>query len=496
MKRLFFVAACLPIVAALTAVPAGAKPETGTVHGRITDAGAAAKDAQVYITNVDQHWSTTVRTGADGTYSFTGLAPDKYRLSVSYGDRSQWVHQKSSFFDADTFDVASSTTVVVDEAMLPYGAVKFVAVDETSGAPVRDACAWIHGGGKDERGCTSGDGTVLIKNLPANGYYGASVWDAAGTHYTVSDLRPSVVEGKTVELRVALRPAAAFRTTVVDSRTQAPLTGVCVEPHTVPVEGIVDRDYSWYCTDDSGTLIIGPLNPDTYQFFVKPNDKNFGMQWVGARGGTGDIRQAHKGIGRLRETTVLPRIAVDPAGVITGTVKDNAGAVLPSVCVFPFAADPRNGFRFLENCTNSNGQYRIKGLGPYAWPLEFLHNTGKYATQWSGGAADRFGATPVTVWAGGTTVSDASLVPAGRITGRTLDRNGKPAFGYVYAFSARTGDIITWGTSDNDENFEVDGLGTQDVRIKYVINDKACWYPKPISVVAGEVVKGIDLVEC
>ncbi|GAA3991139.1 hypothetical protein GCM10022247_07510 [Allokutzneria multivorans] len=467
-----------------------------TVRGKITDAGAAAKDASVSITDENQRWRSTVKTGADGTYAFTGLTADKYKLTVIHGDRSQWVRQKSSFFEADTFDVADGTTTVVDEAILAYGAVKFTAVDEVTGAPVRDACAALYAGGPpDRRECSSGDGTMLFTRLPANGYYTASVWDAAGTHYTVSDLRPSVTAGQTTELRVTMKPGAAFRTTVVDSRTQAPLTGVCVEPHAVPVEGVVDRDYSWYCTDDSGSLIIGPLEPNTYQFYVKPNDKNYGQQWVGARGGTGDLREAHKGIGKLRETTVLPQIQVDPAGTITGTVADNTGAKL-GACTFPYAADGRIGFRFLENCTNDKGQYTIRGLGPYSWPLEFLHHKGNFATQWSGGAADRFGATPVTVRPGATTVADATLVPAGRVTGRALDRNGRPVFAYVYTYNARTGDIIAWDNTDNDENFEVNSLATQDVKIRYVIKDKSCWYPSPISVTAGQTVKGIDLTEC
>ncbi|WP_086824294.1 carboxypeptidase-like regulatory domain-containing protein [Allokutzneria sp. NRRL B-24872] len=467
-----------------------------TVRGKITDAGAAAKDASVSITDENQRWRSTVKTAADGTYVFTGLTADKYKLNVIYGDRYQWFHQKSSFPDADTFDVANGTTTVVDEAVLDYGAVKFIAVDEVTGAPVRDACAALYAGGPpDRRDCSSGDGIMQFNRLPANGYYTASVWDAAGTHYSVGDLRPSVVAGKTTELRVTLKPAASFRTTVVDARTQAPLPGVCVEPHAVPVEGVVDRDYSWYCTDDSGSLIIGPLDPNTYQFYVKPNDKNYGQQWVGARGGTGDLREAHKGVGKLRETTVLPQIQVDPAGIITGTVTDNTGAKI-GACVFPFAVDPRNGFRFLENCTDDKGQYRIRGLGPYTWPLEFLHHTGGLATQWSGGAADRFAATPVTVRAGGTTVADAKLVPSGRIAGRALDRNGRPTFAYVYTFNARTGDIITWDTTDNDNNFEVNSLATQDVKIRYVIKDKTCAYPTPISVTAGQIVKGIDLTEC
>ncbi|SDM38487.1 hypothetical protein [Allokutzneria albata] len=403
---------------------------------------------------------------------------------------------KRLLFAAVCLPIVAALTAVPAKANSATGAVKFVVTDELDGTPVRDACAWVYGEGQDRRECTSGDGTLVVRDLPANGYYSASVWDSAGTHYTVNDLRPSVVAGETAEMRVSLRPAAAFRTTVVDSRTRAPLAGVCVEPHAVPVAGVVDRDYSWYCTDDSGTLIVGPLDPNTYQFFVKPNDKTYGSQWVGVRGGTGDLRQAHKGVARLRETTVLPQIAVDPSGTITGTAKDNTGTPLPRVCVFPFAADPRLGFRFSENCTDTNGNYRIRGLGPYAWPLEFLQDTGKFATQWSGGAGDRFSAVPVTVWAGGTTVSNATLVPAAKITGRTLDRTGRPAFGYIYAYNARTGDIITWDTSDDDDNFEVNGLATQDVRISYIIKDKTCWYPKPIPVVAGEVVKGVDLTEC
>jgi hypothetical protein len=482
---------------------------SGAVRGRITDGDEPAGGASVTITDVNQRWTSTVEAAADGTYAFAALTADIYQLHITFGDRSQWVPQKQDVFSAGTYPVADGQIVVVDDTVVPYASVRVVATDSVTGAPVTDACAQLDGSGPDQqhRACTGPDGVALLTDLPPYGSYYFGVWSAGGTHWqadttTISDLTP----GEVTEKPVAMRPAAAIVTTVRDATTKAPVENICVEEHLAPVTGVVDRDYLNHCSDADGRLLLGPIDPGAYQLLVKPLDERYGMQWVGEGGGTGDLREARMVNAALGAQVSIPPIEMDPAGSITGVVTDRAtGAAVNLVCVYPYAVDPSAGFAFGQNCTRNGGKYTISGLGPYSWPLEFAHASGDYAWEWSGGAADRFSADGVRVSPGSATTADTSLVPAGKVTGRTADQHGTPAFGYIHVYNARTGDLVTWTSSliDGTNRYTIDGLATQDIKIQYYV-DANCWYgggtdfasAAPLHVTAGQTITGIDLGPC
>ncbi|MFI5563261.1 carboxypeptidase regulatory-like domain-containing protein [Amycolatopsis japonica] len=437
---------------------------TATVRGQITAEGKPAAGASVSLTDQNQRWWSTVLTAADGTYSFSGVKADTYTMAITYGDRTQWIRQKSSFPEADTFAAEEGQVAVVDEAMVPYGKLRVVATDEKTGAPVAGACSQLNRPRPPElRKCAVADGVMLYEDVPP------------------------------------MKPAASIVATVRDAKTKAPLERICVDTYALPIVGVLDADYQYYCSDANG-----PIGPGAYKLLVKPLDERHGMQWAGPDGGTGDIGQARTVTAELGKALPTADIKMDPAGTITGRVTDRATAApVNGVCVYPYAVDPRIGFRFDVNCSRNGGVCTIKGLGPYKWPLEFASSRGDYAWQWSGGGADRFAARPVRVRPGATVTENAALVPNGAVSGRILDKDGKPTFGYVYAFNARTGDIVDWATPDSNGQYTVNGLTTQNVKIKHY-TDADCWYrdaadfaaATPIPVTAGQTTGGVDLRPC
>lgn len=483
----------------------GLRQGTATVRGRITDQGKPAAGASVSLTDQNQRWWSTVLTAADGTYSFTGVKADTYTMVVTYGDRTQWLRQKASFPEAETFAVTDDQVAVVDEAIAPYGKLRVIATDEKTGAPVAGACSQIEQGHPPQlRKCAGADGVMLYEDMPPFGYYTLSVWGPDGSYQPVNWARVDLAPGETTEFRASMKPAASIVTTVRDAKTKAPLARVCVDTYTLPVVGVLDADYLYYCSDENGKLVIGPIEPGAYKLLVKSLDERYGMQWAGADGGTGDIGQARMVTAELGKVVTTADIKMDPAGTITGKVTDRAtAAAVGGVCVYPYAVDPRIGFRFDVNCSRSDGTYTIKGLGPYKWPLEFASSRGDYAWQWSGGAADRFAARPVRVRPGATVTENAALVPNGSVSGRILGADGKPTFGYVYTYNARTGDIVDWTTPDSNGQYTVNGLTSGKVKIRYYTNTE-CWYrdaadfasATPIPVTAGQITGGVDLGPC
>ncbi len=416
------------------------------------------------------------------------MPPGRYRISVyDNGRGQQWVPGQETQDDATVFTVADGDSLVVDEQLLPLGEIEARLTDAVTGAPVPRPCLYVFGGGSNGTVCGT-NGLVRVTGVPPGS------WDTdvtGGASYFPVDPRPTidVQRGQVTKVSYALRPGAAFATTVRDAATSAPVGGICV--HLVePRWGGQSAHMSQYCSDTDGHLAVGPFE-DTYlgpfQLYayqgVNPYDppaKRYGDQWVTANGGSGDQREALLVTFEAGRTITIPDIRVDPPGSITGTVRNTSGAVVPGVCTYPYAFHPGQGNIFGKNCTNAEGRYTIDNLGPYRWPVEFAPtaNSG-YAWQWSGDVADRYAATYTKVSSGGTASVDAKLVTGGVLTGKVTDPADPWVTGYVWTYNARTGDIASasFGNIGNGSagSFTVKGHRTQDVHVQYWV-DKDCWY--------------------
>ena len=163
------------------------------------------------------------------------------------------------------------------------------------------------------------------------------------------------------------------------------------------------------CTDSAGRMTIGRLESGSYNLFALPDETRYGMQWVGASGGTG--RQSSAVTVQATEGTTVtgPTVRLDPPGAIGGQVTDGStGAPLADVTVTVLSYSPGGG-PDRNVATDGQGRYQMTGLGPYEWPL--LFNRHPYAPQWSGGTPDRHAATGAQVTAARASVSSHPAVP-------------------------------------------------------------------------------------
>ena len=204
--------------------------------------------------------------------------------------------------------------------------------------------------------------------------------------------------------------------------------------------------------------------------------------------------------------TAAPAVRLDRAGSIAGTVTEAAtGAPIADVCTLPFAFGPSGGPDTGERCTGADGRFVLRGLGPYAWPVEFVDFSGRYAWQWSGGSAHRLAAAPVRVRAGRVAREDARLVAGARATGLITGPDGQPRFASAWAYNTVSGDYAAaYGPTDETGAYTVGGLAAQDVKVQAtpaIAGGMSTWYrdatsfatASPISVPAGGTVVGIDL---
>lgn len=459
----------------------------GVIRGRITDdSGAPPADATVTVYAVDSYFDAIAYTWdlGDGHYEIDNLAPGRYRMSVYDNSRgTQWVPQKETQDEATVFTLSDGQTLVIDEQLLPLGAVEARVTDAETGEPVPRPCLYVSSAPNSRQACGA-DGLVRVEDVPP-GYWDISVSGGASYFPLEEGQHVEVHRGEVARLTYQLSPAAAIVTTVRDAATNAPVSGVCV--HLVaPKWGGQSAHMYQYCSDSDGRLGVGPLDGSgTVQLYAYQSrnpdhtpPKYYGAQWVTADRGTGDQRKALLVEIEAKRTTAIPDIKMDEPGAISGVIRDKVtGASIAGVCAYPYAFQPNQGGVFGRHCSNSEGRYTISDLGPYHWPVEYTPYTG-YAWQWSGDAPDRFSATMIKVAAGSTATMDARLVRGGTVAGRVTDGDRVVDGGYVWTYNATTGDIASpsYTSISQDGTFSLRGHRTQSLYVEYWSYTKNCWY--------------------
>jgi hypothetical protein len=254
-------------------------------------------------------------------------------------------------------------------------------------------------------------------------------------------------------------------TVVRDAATGAPVPGVTV--HVIAAgDRFADLWSSRGSSDANGVVAIDNLPAERFSFFVEPGDGVHGMQWLGARHGTGDRDAALVVSVPAGGVLTLPDIRLDPAGSITGRLINDATGEPVSAQVSVASIDPL----WQETTPNvfGNGQYTFAGLGPYGWKLFFMPAgsagfTSQLAAQWSGGVPDRHRARRIHVRPGRATVADQRLRPGTVVTGNAV--GGPTVTGPIYAFHAGTHEILAVSDDADSGRYAVRLLPGQFVKL-------------------------------
>lgn len=499
----------------------GGPPYGATIRGRIIDYTGTAPTERVDVraTAVDGPWRVTVIAQPDGSYEFSRLPVGRYRLSAvvqrtvepnTYFYVTQWFPQQGKVEGAETVTVGSGEVLTRDETLIAPARLDITLVDDVTGAPVTTAC--VHAGWEPQ--CGSADGTYHFTRIWTET---ASALATASPHYFEGRAEGiPVVAGQTTAHTMRLRPAGAITATVARV-ADGSIPRTCT--HAVPVAFAsqwLNEFNNTFCNIDGqgnvlDTITLGPLAAGPYQIFVDPAEP-WGAQWLGASGGTGDRRAAAKISVRVRETVTAPVVKLDRAGAIAGTLRDRATGAPLLGYVRPFGMTSGlmmvcTNLPHYTDCSEADGGYRLDRLGPYAWPVEFV--AAGHASEWSGGATDRFRAKPIPVRAGEVTRLDASLGPEGKIGTLNLGPNA-PAYWSATAFNAETGDYAGSAVYHNPP--VIGGLNTAPIFIQYddyTPGVEPCWYYRTtrpaqgtrrplvssiVKVTAGQTVDGIALI--
>jgi protocatechuate 3,4-dioxygenase beta subunit len=284
----------------------------------------------------------------------------------------------------------------------PTGTISGTVTDGAAN-PLGGACvtATAPGGGFGSAS-TDASGNYAITGLAPETYTVVFSGCSAGNYAPNTITGVQVTAGQTTTQNTSLPTGATISGHVTDS-TANPLPGVCVLASPSAPGG----DTAGAHTDSNGFYTITDIAAGTYTLsFTACSAGNYAPDTI-----TGV--QATVGQPATENATLAP------GGTISGTVTDSSGKPLSGVCVSVGASAPDGQGSSAD--TDATGAYTISSLTP-----------GSYTVNFSGCSAGNYVSTRITgvqVMANATATQNASLAPAGTISGNVTDISGKPIAG-------------------------------------------------------------------
>jgi protocatechuate 3,4-dioxygenase beta subunit len=499
------------LVAGAAPAPAMAADAAGTVTGRaIDDAGRGVQHVDVHL--IPANGDTTSYgygfTGADGTYTATGVKPGTYRAEFAPHDGHvlTYAPDAPSARTAEVVTVRAGATTTGVDATLPLGGSIAGRVTDQAGTPLEgigvdadlDGFAGADTGARGTS--TADDGTYVVAGLRPGSYIVGFSGDLGNRHLgeyypgrPVGDgvTRVTVTAGQTTTgIDAALRSAATLRGRVLGSDGR-PLAKALVLADAEPGWGFPEQ----VATGDDGTFSLGGVAPGpTTVRVTAPTGSADVRQYLGGSESVLGARVLDVGDGASVD---VGDVALRAGRFIRGRVTDAAGRGVPSVRVS--AARPGRSFlRLRDVSTAADGSYALGGLAPGRYVVAFQPSSGNLMAQYSGASATIGDAAAVDVQPGGdTTGVDAQLAPGATLTGRVTDRADGAGLRWatVTAIPDAPDELHDFRASrpaDEDGDYTITGLrpGTYSLRFDSPVDrDMEPVEVGPISVGAGATVR-------
>lgn len=362
----------------ITVSPAGSI--AGVVLDQSTNLPVAGAQVELYDLTPVQIGTTT--TNVDGAYSFTGLAPGVYSVSVTastYDPKIQFVTLlagQTTRADILLPQSPGQVTGTVTDATLSPIAGAIVKLINTSGVTVNQAV-------------TGAGGVYQFVNVVPGAY---TIAVSADT-YQPATAAISVIRAQTTTQNVVLQTALAQLSGQVTGPGNVPIPGALVE--VLNQAGILLTETT---TDGAGAYVLNKLAQGVYQ--IRVSAAGYSTQLAGISLQPGDVK-------------VLNFSLTAAFGTVSGTISDaQTGDDIPGASIKVLT---RDGLPVAETTTDANGDYSLSLLGPTTYVLSV-------AAEGYAGKTIGFDIAPATV-----TQVDLSLDKlAGVLNGSVTDTSGNP----------------------------------------------------------------------
>lgn len=412
----------------------------------------------------------------DGSYRVEGLAAGRYQIQfdpscIGNGNSPFLFLQRNvtvaagqtvTGFNAFLARAGGISGLVTDPAGRPVGGVCVQVFDDNGDATIsrpdgKYSIAGVIPGSYPVRfsgGCgNSGSLAPEFYHQPQNSQIGTPIRFRPNT--TIPNINAAMLPGGT--LAGVVRNTAGRR-----------LSGICVNIDSADQTGPPGFG-SFFATTHRGRYLIANLPPSPYD--ISFGCGGYGTQYYPAQPGfaTSSLVAVNAGV----TTRVSARLS--RAGGITGTVTRKGGTPLASACV-EAVPEGTGSLSMSIAFTNQKGRYRLGGLAPGRYLVQFSDCTdkGRFGSQWYRRKMRESAATPVGVIAGQTVRGINALVTAGgSITGRVTGPSGRPAreicvFALSSAAQAAAGQTDAFGQTGKSGRYRLHGLSTGRWSLEFV----------------------------
>jgi hypothetical protein len=473
--------ALLVVLLSCTALSAWAAPalaDPGGISGTVTDSHTAPiPSVVVSVYDSSRNFVTSAFTDAKGSYAVGALAPGSYEVgfqSTSGNFAPQYYDNKSSIGSADPVTVSSGATTPQIDATLAQGGQVTGIIQDTSHAGIAGEAVEV----LDSHGTVLGsantapDGSYTVVGLGTGTDYvqfsgGNYVTQYFNDKSTLAAANPvAVTAGSTTGgINATMAVGGGITGTVTDGGSGLP--GALVS-----VIGTGGATVGSATTRFDGTYTVAGVPVGSYK--VRFSDPGYVTQFFSDQQTLSTATTASVTTGG---TTTGVDAAMIRAGQVAGTVTDANG---PAQNV-EVAAYDGSGNQVNAACTAADGTYTITDLpaGSYSIGFDTAGDgqcpTTNYLGQYWDATSTRSGANPVAVTPGATTMGvDATMLPAGQITGTVSDANGPLQSIEVDAYDGSGNRVGFPVCTTADGTYTVSGLATGSYAVGFNTGSRQC----------------------
>lgn len=414
--------------------------EIGHVAGAVTDgvSGIPGVLVSAYFPDGAGGWTyaTGAFTRADGTYLINNLPEGEYRFGFDDPDEV-FYYNGGVFLDeyypnapdvgsATTVPISAGTTTAIDAVMARESRLSGV-VRNSSGQPLGGITVGLYVAHSFEPGrydTTASDGSYDFGLVPAANYL-VSFSDQSRVYFNeyFDDFQSGsgsteipVAAGDRISGIDATLTAGAHITGRVTSDGLSPMNEVIVYAYRF------DQYSKWSpagvsaVTGADGTYDLSPLRPGAYRLMFYDINQVRATEWYDDAFGSGTGASVN-----VTDGATTPGIdaVLGPAGSIEGTVTAQGAGALSGGWVYASVPNGSGGWdNVAEAATGANGAYRLTGLRPGEYRIEFCKKSPYLGEYYDDVSSISLAATVTVVAEQVTSGISAELNLPSSITGR------------------------------------------------------------------------------
>lgn len=453
----------------------------GVIAGQITDDqdGTPLPDTYLTLYDADTGWSiTSVNADDTGHYQFGGLETGTYKLRISpaWNDdlhMTEYYDNQTSLTDANLISATMGMTTTANAALARAAVVAGQVTSSIDGSSI--AYGYVSFFDAQTNQYISQidlefDGSYRKTNLAAGSYklkFGPSWSD--NTHVseyydnklTVEEADPiTLTLGTTTTVDAELGIGAALVGTITDSQSDQPLASTNVTLYDASGNSVDSSS-----TAQDGTYHFGGLQTGLYRLKIGSTNYWESSDHIAEFYNNQENLSDADSIALTVGTTTTIDASLERGAVAIGQVTDSQdGTPLSNVGVRIYDA---SGNQLKSDSTDSNGEYRLSGLGTGNYRICFSPSSSiNYIFECHDNQSSLSNATSVQFTLNTTTTIDAELDRGATIAGLVTDAQSGNPLGdiYVIAYDDSGSQVDNFYTDSSGE-YRIFGLPVGDYRI-------------------------------